>query len=275
MKNLFTFIYVFITTISLAFGQGIEGFNRLHDKSSEFYSGSFVGEIGINWDFTQCHSNLTISRNGFKKTGIVLKSDTTAEIISSVISGGIGLLKINYSTFPFAPVKFDVFVNSTKVSTLDIPYLENAISSSTGDIVVNLDKPFYIEIKQTDKTSGQVIIEKVSWSKYSSDDYSSFADDNNLTISNASIENSGLVVEHLNSTYHLFPNPAKEYVYIEMSEYHNILFKLFTLTGQMVHQEQIKGSGQKININNLKEGLYIYKILDEKGKLFTGKMIIR
>ena len=53
------------------------------------------------------------------------------------------------------------------------------------------------------------------------------------------------------------------------------LVKLYTLAGQMVLQEMVKGSGKKINISNLKQGLYIYKIVDDKGKLITGKLIIR
>jgi len=275
MKNLFTLIYIFLTTIPLVFGQGAEGFDKFREKSIDFYSGSFVGANGINWNFIQCRSNLAISNDRLEKSGIVLKSDTTAEIISSVISGGIGLLKIDYTNLAFSNVRFDVFVNSSKVATLNNSILENAISLSSGNIVVNIDKPFYVRIKQSDQSAGQVIIEKVSWSKYSSDEYGTVADDYFLPKSNESKENSGLLNEHLSTVYHLFPNPAKEYVFIEMSEYHNVLFKLFTLTGQMVIQEQVKGSGQKININNLKEGLYIYKILDDKGKLITGKMIIR
>lgn len=255
----------------MAFSQGAEGFNGFREKSSGFYSGSFVGENGINWNFTQCRSNLTISKDGFEKSGIILKSDTTAEIFSSVISGGIGLLKIDFTSLPFTVLKFDIFVNSIKVATLNTSILENVISLSTGNIVVNIDKPFYIRIKQSDQTAGQVVIEKVSWSKFSSEDFGTLANAHVLTKYN----DTGLLKEHLSTIYHLFPNPAKEYVFIEMSEYHNVLFKLFTLTGQMVLQEQVKGTGQKINISNLKEGLYLYKILDDKGKLITGKMIIR
>jgi len=275
MKNFFTLICILVTSITLVFGQGAEGFNRFQEKSYEFISGTFVGTNGINWNYTQCKNYASLAGIGLGKPGLVLKNDTTSEIISSVISGGIGLLKIDYTTFSQTPVKLDVFVNRVKVTTLNSPSSENVVNLSSNDIHVNLDKPFAIRIKQTDETSGQVIIKKVLWSKYSSTDYGVLYDDNVPVYASTSSQNSLLQLENTSTMYQVFPNPAKEYVLIEMSENHNVLFKLFTLTGQMVLQEQVKGSGQKINILNLKEGLYIYKILDDKGKLITGKLIIK
>lgn len=255
-------------------GQGAEGFRKFRDKSDEFNSGSFAGENGINWNFIQSKNFSTLGDAGFDKARIELNSDPSAEISSSVISGGIGLLKIDYSTLAYSAVKMDVYVNSVKVATLNSPSSENSATISSGNIAVNIDKPFYIRIKQADETSGPVIIEKILWSQYSSKDFGELSESYIPPVTKEILLNTGPQTEN-SSSYHIYPNPAKDYILIEITESHNVYFKLFTLAGQMVLQEQVKGSGQKININNLKEGLYIYKILDEKGKLVTGKLIIR
>jgi hypothetical protein len=274
MKILFTLICVFCASIMLVLGQGAEGFNRFRDKSIDFNTGSFVGENGINWNFTQCKNYATIPEGKNEKSRLQLKNDSTAEISSSVISGGIGLLKIDYSTLSFAPVKLDVFVNRKKVATLNSPSSDKVVTISSDNILVNIDKPFYIRIKQSDETSGEVIIEKVIWSQFASKDYGVLLESYIPPKAIETTLNVGSLKEY-SASYHVFPNPAKEFVLIEMTENQSVLLKLFTLAGQMVLQEQVKGSGQKINISNLKEGLYIYKILDDKGKLITGKLIIR
>jgi hypothetical protein len=274
MKIFFTLICLFCTSITLVLGQGAEGFKKFLDKSIEFNSGSFVGDNGINWNYIQSRNFSTLIDGGFEKTNILLKNDSTAEITSSVISGGIGLLKIDYSTLAFSPVKLDVFVNRVKVATLSSPSSENVVTISSDNILVNIDKPFYIRIKQSDGSSGSVVIDKVFWSQYSSKNYGVLSENyipsitkETLIATNSHSDNPSL--------YHVYPNPARDYVLIEMAENHNVNFRLFTLAGQMILQQQVTGSGQKISLNNLKEGLYVYKVIDDKGKLTTGKLIIK
>jgi len=274
MKIFFTLICLFCASITLVLGQGAEGFKKFQDKSTDFSSGSFVGENGINWNYIQSKNVSLLDEGGFDKTKIVLNNDSMAEISSSVISGGIGLLKIGYSTFAYSPVKLDVFVNSVKVATLNSPSSENEVTFTSDNIPVNIDKPFYIRLKQSDATSGPVFIDKVLWSQYSSKDYGVLSENYLPPITKETLFTSNKEAIKP-SLYHVYPNPAKEYIFIEMAENHNVNFKLFTLAGQMILQQQVNGSGQKISLNNLKEGLYIYKIIDDKGKLTTGKLIIR
>ena len=274
MKFLFTLLCILCASVTLVLGQGVEGFNRFPEKSVDFNSGYFVGENGINWNFTQCKNYTIVGEGGIEKSKLEMSLDTTAELISSVISGGVGLLKIDYSTFASTPVKLDVYVNRLKVATLNAPSSENSLSLSSDSIIVNLDRPFYIRIKQADDTAGQVIIEKVLWSQFGSKDFGILYDSYVPPKANAATFNVGILKEY-GETYHVFPNPAKEFVMIEMSDNKSVSFKLFTLAGQMVLQEQVKSSGQKINIANQKEGLYIYKIIEERGKMVTGKLIIR
>ena len=274
MKFFFALIFIFCSSVILVMGQGAEGFNRFRDKSVDYITGSFVGENGINWDYIQSKLYAPIPDGGNGKSRLELKNDVTAEITSSVLSGGIGLLKIEYSTVPNVLVKFDVFVNSIKVATLSSLASEKVFTISSDNIVVNLDKPFYIKIKQADETSGEVIIDKVIWTKYDSKEFGVLADSYTPAKSVETTLNPSPLQEY-NLSYHVFPNPAKEFILVEMTDTQTVILKIYTLAGQMVLQEMVKGSGKKINISNLKQGLYIYKIVDDKGKLITGKLIIR
>lgn len=273
MKFFFTLIFILCSSVILVMGQGAEGFNRFRDKSVDYATGSFIGENGINWDYIQSKLYPANPENGVEKSRIELKNDVTAEITSSVLSGGVGMLKIEYSTVPNVPVKFDVFVNRIKVATLTAPASEQVVTITSDNISVNLDKPFYIRIKQADETSGEVLIDKVIWTKFDSKEFGVLAESSSTKKEEAVIDPNPL--KEYTQSYHVFPNPAKEYVLVEMADTQTIIFKLFSLAGQIVLQEMVKGSGKKINISSLKQGLYIYKIVDDKGKLITGKLVIR
>jgi len=274
MKFFFTLLCVLCTSVTLVLGQGAEGFNKFRDMSVDYSNGNFIGENGINWDFIQAKHYVNVQEGVNEKSNLQLKHDTTAEIISSVLSGGIGLLKIDYSTVPNTPVKLDIFVNRAKVTTLNSLASDKSVTVSSDNIIVNLDKPFYIRIKQSDETSGEVIINKVTWTKYDSKEYGVLTESNNQPKTIEPLQNIN-PLKGYNLSYIIFPNPAKDFILVEMVETQTVILRLYTLAGQMVLQEIVKGSGKKINISNLKQGLYIYKIADEKGKQFTGKLIIR
>lgn len=277
MKNLFTLVVLFVvTSYTVAFGQGLERFSSFPERNSTFNTGYFNGENGIIWYYTLCKNNVT--NDGLEKPIPILKNDLSSEMVSSLIQGGVALLKVNYSSFSSIPVKFDVFVNKNKVATLTVPASDKEQTLSSGNIVVNYDKPFYIRIKQAEPTSGIVKLNEVSWTKFSLVESGSLSDAQGFPrlSDNGADAFSSLNKNRISNSYRVYPNPAKDFVYIEMSENRDVVFRLFTLAGQMVLQDQVKGSGQKININNLKEGLYIYKILEDKsGKLVSGKMIVR
>ena len=277
MKNLFTLVVLFVvTSYTVAFGQGLERFSGFPERNSTFNTGYFNGENGIIWYYTLCKNNVT--NDGLEKPIPILKNDLSSEMVSSLIQGGVALLKVNYSSFSSIPVKFDVFVNKNKVATLTVPASDKEQTLSSGNIVVNYDKPFYIRIKQAEPTSGIVKLNEVSWTKFSLVESGALSDAQAFPrlSDNGADAFSSLNKDRISNSYRVYPNPAKDYVYIEMSENRDVVFRLFTLAGQMVLQDQVKGSGQKININNLKEGLYIYKILEDKsGKLVSGKMIVR
>ena len=75
----------------------------------------------------------------------------------------------------------------------------------------------------------------------------------------------------------IYPNPAADKLYIERvksSSKANVL--LYTVTGQLVRQVEMKGNKQLINTSNLSEGLYLLRITDERGILLKmDKVIIK
>jgi hypothetical protein len=77
-----------------------------------------------------------------------------------------------------------------------------------------------------------------------------------------------------NVTVELYPNPASEYITINLSEtYYNSLFELFDINGNKILFKAVNES-ERINISNLKSGLYIYGIWDGKQRKH-GKLLIK
>ena len=65
----------------------------------------------------------------------------------------------------------------------------------------------------------------------------------------------------------VYPNPVKDYVIIDISE--KTLTKIFDIRGVMIKST----SQQKIDISELKSGMYILKIDTQSGKSLIQKLI--
>jgi Secretion system C-terminal sorting domain len=69
----------------------------------------------------------------------------------------------------------------------------------------------------------------------------------------------------------VFPNPANTQFQLETT--HPLLnFQVWNLTGSLVLTQL---GSTEINTSTWSEGLYLYKALDEKGNVFTGKIIVQ
>jgi uncharacterized delta-60 repeat protein len=67
----------------------------------------------------------------------------------------------------------------------------------------------------------------------------------------------------------IYPNPVSDVLYIESNELNSIkALKIFDLQGKLI----LKGTNKTINVSNLKNGLYIIKILTAEGE-FVKKFI--
>jgi hypothetical protein len=114
------------------------------------------------------------------------------------------------------------------------------------------------------KTSGSQVISLIGY--MSGTGYESAEDDIYLTyvgISGPSKINSLKV----------FPNPSKGYVTVDLPENfnENYTIDVYSLSGAKVYSTKINNSDNRINIENLKDGLYIIK-LENNGEIYSQKI---
>ncbi|WP_127846020.1 T9SS type A sorting domain-containing protein [Psychroflexus aestuariivivens] len=89
------------------------------------------------------------------------------------------------------------------------------------------------------------------------------------------------VLSMLNSTsfenslnIYVYPNPAKNKLFIKSPNQNNLNLEIFNLEGKSVAQHQLKNT-RKVNISNLNSGIYLVKVKTENGATFTQKLIVK
>ncbi len=80
-----------------------------------------------------------------------------------------------------------------------------------------------------------------------------------------SIENS----KYRNNEIIIYPNPAKNKIFIKGTFDAPALFELYDITGRKALEQTITGINSQVNINHLSNGFYIYKLNTEKAGSFT------
>lgn len=75
--------------------------------------------------------------------------------------------------------------------------------------------------------------------------------------------------------FKIYPNPSKNILYIESNVLKNngTIFKLFDLQGRQIIEIPVNQNIVSTDISKLQNGIYIYKIIDNKLKTETGKII--
>ncbi|HBF21403.1 MAG TPA: hypothetical protein DDW81_14985 [Cryomorphaceae bacterium] len=64
----------------------------------------------------------------------------------------------------------------------------------------------------------------------------------------------------------LYPNPARDYIQVEGLIGIAVDYSIFSQTGQLMARGSVKGD--RIDIRQLEAGIYILKVVDEKGDPF-------
>jgi|GEM_PF-2870140 len=73
----------------------------------------------------------------------------------------------------------------------------------------------------------------------------------------------------------LYPNPSQGSVFIDLTDFDQVDFRLFDLAGKPVFQEVLSGrTVQSLPLEDLPTGLYFYQVKVE-AKQFSGKLILR
>ena len=92
---------------------------------------------------------------------------------------------------------------------------------------------------------------------------------------NASSKRIGQTTDNLAQTtdINVYPNPANTVVFIDAKNHETVVLKLYDVMGHLVI-DKIIISNEKIDITNLSNGIYIYKLYHNDTELKVGKLII-
>ena len=72
----------------------------------------------------------------------------------------------------------------------------------------------------------------------------------------------------------VYPNPASEYVYLELWKRINGTIRIRNILGQVVLMEKISGESKILDITGLKSGLYLLTVESGNFPVNTRKLII-
>ena len=166
-KQLLTLI--FMTLIGfVSRGQGLETFANYVGTSGTYSDGTFVGQDGSTWTYTQCRSDRAITA----PSPCLGKARTpAANVFSGTIHNGCGTISFDYKQGFSTAVKLNLLINGLLVSTVTSPggTADTMNVHNSGSVTVDIPGDFVIKFEQFDNaTSGQVTVDNVSWTAYSS-----------------------------------------------------------------------------------------------------------
>lgn len=86
---------------------------------------------------------------------------------------------------------------------------------------------------------------------------------------------SGIGIEDLNAANltELFPNPAQDFLDVRFKNQSNYVIELFDLNGQIVKSYKDYGSNFKLDLTEVKRGLYLLRVLKENRLVSIKKLI--
>jgi hypothetical protein len=75
------------------------------------------------------------------------------------------------------------------------------------------------------------------------------------------------------SQFSVFPNPATNSITFNTGKYKDFKFTIFNAVGKIVLQKQLIASITTLNIQNFKQGIYYYQLINDKGNVISGKFV--
>ena len=79
--------------------------------------------------------------------------------------------------------------------------------------------------------------------------------------------------EYNQSLIKLAPNPASQFVRVQLQEEMNV--EIYSVTGALLHSEKLANGENTISISSLTTGLYILRFTDNSGKQYNSKLQIK
>ena len=99
-----------------------------------------------------------------------------------------------------------------------------------------------------------------------------------LGIDNIVVGNTVSISEEVinNNNVNVYPNPANDFINVDVNGIENANITVYSVTGQEVINTTISNGTQKLNVSNLNNGVYIYAVRDLNGEVIkTNKLVVR
>ncbi|NVO10715.1 MAG: endonuclease [Bacteroidales bacterium] len=213
--------------------------------------GTFLGQDGSTWSYDGARGDIAIT--GSAPT-LGKGRSPLSYVQSGTIQGGVGTLKFDWMQAFTSSVNLYVYVNSTLVKTVTGGTVN--VVSNTGTINVNISGAFTLKFVQVNTSSGQVAIDNIEWTTYTTG------------VAKSKEEN----FDNSVSEFKMFPNPASDVLTIITNSNSNNPYTIVDIYGRIIERGNLKGEAQ-INVSTLVKGLYFVNITDDKGKTHTEKFL--
>ncbi|NCC74690.1 MAG: hypothetical protein EOM06_15015, partial [Sphingobacteriia bacterium] len=154
-------LIILLATISFywAQGQGLETFDNFPATGSSYSNGTFIGQDGSVWTYTQCRGDLEITG---KAIMIGRNRTPQSNFYSGLIPNGVGIINFDYMQAFSTNVNLNVLINDVVVGNVTSSGEQNVIKNS-GDIPVNITGDVVIKFINVNNSDGQVVVDNVSW----------------------------------------------------------------------------------------------------------------
>lgn len=137
----------------------VEDFANYPVIGSSYASGTFLGQDGSTWTYTECRGDQLITDET-----PCLRNTSESNLYSGTISGGIGTINFDYMQAFSSNVDLNVLVNDIVVGNVTSSSQQGVVLSS-GDITINVAGDFVLKFAQN-SSGGQVAIDNVSWTPF-------------------------------------------------------------------------------------------------------------
>lgn len=169
MKKTTLAILMALFISALGFAQGHETFDNFSVSGNGYNNGSFIGEGGIEWTYTQARGDVEASvTSGDQGLMLGRNRNPHSSLESASISNGIGTLKFSYMQAFGNNVELEVYVNDDLVYTATTNG-EQGVAKTTSEIQVNVNGDFVLKFLNPNDGRGQVNIDDIIWTAIGND----------------------------------------------------------------------------------------------------------
>ncbi|MDA9551506.1 T9SS type A sorting domain-containing protein [Flavobacteriaceae bacterium] len=187
MKKLYFLLFTFLIT-SFSFSQGTENFDNFTETGSSYASGTFTGQDGSTWTYVQSRGDQSITD---KSIMLGRNRSPQAEVYSGSISGGVGTINFNYQRAFSTNVNLNILVNDVVVG--NVSSTDGTVQNS-GTITVNEPGNVVLKFISVNNSDGQVTIDDISWTGYSTSCNIIFGESTTVCTSNTVGDNNDAVI---------------------------------------------------------------------------------